>query len=164
MPFLDSIRSMLTGPRSSTSADESAPIDPVHLAACTLLLDVAYADGEFTAPERTHLESVLGRHFGLDAAAGHRLIELAEQERARSVDYFQFTSVLQREYDTGQKMVLAEIMWGLVLADGTVSDREQYLTRKIANLLDLEPGYLAQAKSAAAGARERISTDAPPSP
>ena len=58
--------------------------------------------------------------------------------------------MLQREYDVGQKMVLAEIMWGLVLADGTIADREQYLTRKIANLLDLEPGYLSQAKAAAA--------------
>jgi uncharacterized tellurite resistance protein B-like protein len=69
------------------------------------------------------------------------------------VDYFQFTSVLQREYDVGQKMVLAEVMWGLVLADGTIADREQYLTRKIANLLDLEPGYLSQAKSIAANRR-----------
>jgi uncharacterized tellurite resistance protein B-like protein len=153
MPFLDSIRSMLTGAKPYTSPDEPAPIDPVHLAACTLLLDVAYADGEFAASERAHLESVLGRHFGLDPAAGRRLIELAEQERTRAVDYFQFTSVIQREYDTGQKMVLAEIMWGLVLADGTISDREKYLTRKIANLLDLEPGYLAEAKSAAISRR-----------
>lgn len=154
--FLDAIRAAVRGPSSPAAPARTAEPGPsdVQVAACTLLLDIAYADGEFSPPERAHLESVLARHFGLDAEAGQRLIAVAEQERARAVDYFHFTSILQREYDLGQKMVLAEIMWGLVLADGTIADREQYLTRKIANLLDLEPGYLAQAKSAAAIRRE----------
>ena len=159
MKFVESIRSALRGTPTSPeptstgpTADETA-LSEVHVAACTLLLEIAYADGVFSESERSHLESVLVRHFALDADAGRRLISLAERERARSVDYFQFTSVLQREYDVGQKMVLAEVMWGLVLADGAIADREQYLTRKIANLLDLEPGYLSQAKSKAAGRR-----------
>jgi uncharacterized tellurite resistance protein B-like protein len=107
---------------------------------------LAYADGEFSEPERRHLDEVLGRHFGLSPADGARLLALAEAERRRAVDHFSFTSKLQRGYDLGQKMVLAEVMWGLVLADGTVSEHEHYLTRKISNLLDLEPAYLSSAK------------------
>ena len=125
-------------------------MDPLHLAACVLLLDVAYADGEFTEDERGHIESVLSRHFNLPQEAGHELLELAERERANAIDHFRFTSQLQREYDTGQKMVLAETMWGIVLADGAIADHEHYLTRKISNLLGLEPGYLSAAKAAAA--------------
>ena len=153
MKLVDSIRSLLRPSTEAATPSPGAP-NPVHIAACALLLEVAYADGEFADAERAHLESVLARQFGLDEEAGRRLIELAQQERVRSIDYFQFTSVLQREYDLGQKMVLAEIMWGLVLADGAIAEREQYLTRKIANLLDLEPAYLSQAKSAAATRRE----------
>jgi len=156
MRLVDSIRSLVR-PAPAHEGTSIAPSDapnPVHVAACALLLDIAYADGEFAPSERAHLESVLARQFGLDPAAGQRLIELAETERKRAIDYYQFTSVLQREYDLGQKMVLAEIMWGLVLADGAIAEREQYLTRKIANLLDLEPGYLSQAKSVAAQRRE----------
>jgi uncharacterized tellurite resistance protein B-like protein len=41
-------------------------------------------------------------------------------------------------------------MWGLVLADGAVDDHEHYLTRKISNLLELEPGFLSTAKQRAA--------------
>jgi uncharacterized tellurite resistance protein B-like protein len=156
--LLDSIRSLLGARDHIQAADtpevQSHAIEPVHLAACTLLLEIAYADGEFTPPERQHIESVLARLFCLSEEDGARLIQLAEQERRRSVDYYTFTSVLQRNYDLGQKMVLAEIMWGLVLADGTIADREQYLTRKIANLLDLEPGYLSAAKQNAARGRE----------
>ena len=113
------------------------------------MLDIAYADGEFSAPERAHLEQVLARHFALPPEAGRELIALCERERAHAVDHFQFTRVLREQYDVGQKMVLAEIMWGLVLADGHVADHEHYLTRKIANLLELEPGYLSTAKQSA---------------
>jgi uncharacterized tellurite resistance protein B-like protein len=130
-------------------------VDPIHLAACALLLDIAHADGEFSEHERAHLEDVLARHFGLDPDAGRRLIVLADAERRRSIDHFRFTSVLQRGYDLGQKMVLAEVMWGLVLADGHIADHEQYLARKIANLLELEPSYLSAAK-AAAGAKRGV--------
>jgi uncharacterized tellurite resistance protein B-like protein len=138
-----------SGDRPSDSA-AARHADPLHLAACALLLEVAYADGEFTGDERSHLEDVLERHFSLPPNAGKTLIELADAERRRSIDHFRFTSVLLRGYDEGQKMVLAEAMWGLVLADGRIAEHEHYLTRKIANLLELHPGYLSQAKAAAA--------------
>lgn len=154
--FLDSIRNLFRSgspdaPDSSPTApgrDES--VDPVHLAACALLLEVAWADGEFSEAEQRHLEAVLERHFALPPEAGRQVIALADEERRRSIDHFGFTSLLRSRYDLGQKMVLAEVMWGLVLADGTIAEHEHYLTRKIANLLDLEPGYLSHAKLAAA--------------
>ena len=156
--MLQAIRALFTGqgqdpaPAEPEAPDGGTPAgpDPLHVAACALLLDVAWADGEYTAPERAHLEHVFARHFGLTPDEGARILELAEERRQRSVDHFEFTSVLQRGYDLGQKMVLAEVMWGLALADGHVADHEHYLTRKIANLLDLEPGYLSSAKAAAA--------------
>jgi uncharacterized tellurite resistance protein B-like protein len=134
--------------------DDTAPaaapaVDPLHLAACVLLLDIAHADGEFSADERRHIEDVLERHFSLPPDAGRALMELADKERRNAVDHFKFTSQLRSGYDTGQKMVLAEIMWGIVLADGKVAEHEHYLTRKISNLLELEPGYLSAAKDAA---------------
>jgi uncharacterized tellurite resistance protein B-like protein len=108
----------------------------------------------FSPEERAHLEQVLERHFSLPATSGQRLIELAERERRGSIDHFQFTRVLNERYDVGQKMVLAEVMWGLVLADGQIAEHEHYLTRKIANLLELEPGYLSTAKARAAEHRQ----------
>lgn len=151
--LLDSIRSLFSPKSEGVQAGSLAAtpaIDPLHLAACVLLLDIAHADGEYSDAERAHLESVLERHFSLPPEAGATLLSLAEKERQNSVDYFRFTSQLQQGYDLGQKMVLAEIMWGLVLADGQVADHEQYLTRKISNLLQLQPGYLSAAKAAAA--------------
>lgn len=126
---------------------------PVQLAACALLLELAHADGEFSAEERQHIESTLVRHFGLDQGPGAELLALAEAERSQSLDHFQFTRLIAAEYDLGQKMVLAEVMWGVILADGRLSDHETHLVRKLASLMDLEPAYLAQARRAASEKR-----------
>lgn len=130
---------------------EGRPARPgVQLAACALLLELAHADGEFNPSELAHIEGALGRHFGLDEATVRELIALAETERAHAIDHFQFTRQIVREYDLGQKMLLAEVMWGVILADGQIGQHEAYLVRKLAHLLELEPAYLAQARRAAA--------------
>ena len=137
----------------SRTAQQPAGHSRVQLAASALLLELAHADDEFSAEERQHIESTLGRHFGLDDASVTELLRLAEAERAQSLDHFQFTRLVAAEYDLGQKMVLAEVMWGVILADGSLSDHEAHLVRKMASLMQLEPAYLAQARQSAAGAR-----------
>jgi len=132
-------------------AGDTLPAEGVQLAACALLLELAHADGEFTAPEREHIERTLIHHFGLDESRSGELLRLAEVERAQSLDHFQFTRLIASEYDLGQKMLLAEVMWGVILADGRLSDHETHLVRKLASLMQLEPAYLAQARRAAAG-------------
>lgn len=139
------------GSASPAAAAKPAWPSPVQLAACALLLELAHADGEFTIEERQHIERTLVRHFGLDDATGGELLRLAEAERAQSLDHFQFTRLIAAEYDLGQKMVLAEVMWGVILADGRLSDHEAHLVRKMASLMQLEPAYLAQARRTAAG-------------
>jgi len=149
--LIDSIKRLLTreDARRDVSSAGVPQVDPLHLAACVLLLDIAHADGEFSDPEKQQIERVLAQHFSLSREAGHELLALAERERKGAVDHFQFTSQLNASYDLGQKMVLAEIMWGIALADGQIAEHEHYLTRKISNLLDLDPGYLSAAKDAA---------------
>lgn len=150
--MLDSIRQFVSNrlhPRApGTGTAGSLP--GVQVAACALLLELAHADGEFSAAERVHIEQALERHFSLDEATTRELLALAAAERAQSVDHFQFTRLISAQYDLGQKMVLAEVMWGVILADGHLAEHEAYLVRKLANLLELEPGYLAQARRAAA--------------
>ncbi|MCI0434214.1 MAG: TerB family tellurite resistance protein [Gemmatimonadetes bacterium] len=118
----------------------------VHIAACALLLELAWADDEFSNAEREHIEAVVRRHLGLDDEAARMLLDLADEERRNARDVYQFTSLIRDSYDLGQKTLLAEIMWGVILADGQIQRHEGRVLRKIASLLDLEPGYLAQAR------------------
>jgi len=129
-----------------TDAGPEAQRKDIRLAACALLLELANADEEFTDDERQHLESAVRRQFGLDSAEADKLLDLAQEARDEAIDLWQFTNLIAENYSTGQKMVLAEIMWGLVYSDGDLASKEDYLMRKICNLLRLEPGYLAQAR------------------
>jgi uncharacterized tellurite resistance protein B-like protein len=153
---LEAIRRFVSE-RLTDAADPGASVPAttgpsrVQLAACALLLELAHADGVFSTEEQRHIERSLVRHFGLDDATVAELLRLAEMERAQSLDHFQFTRLITAQYDLGQKMVLAEIMWGVILADGRLSDHETHLVRKMASLMQLEPAYLAQARRTAAG-------------
>jgi uncharacterized tellurite resistance protein B-like protein len=128
-----------------SSEDDALPAD-LRLAACALLLELAYADDDFTEEERVHLKGAVRRQFGLDEEQAAELIRLAEEQRAEAVDLWTFTNLVAEHYSLGQKMVLAEAMWGLVYSDGELASREDYLMRKISGLLRLEPGYLAEAR------------------
>ena len=146
--MLNAIKSFFSSsmsPAPETEKGEAAK--DIRLAACALLLELANADEEFTDDERQHLESAVRRQFGLGAAEAEKLLELAQQAREEAVDLWQFTNLIAENYSTGQKMVLAEIMWGLVYSDGDLASKEDYLMRKICNLLRLEPGYLAEARA-----------------
>ena len=150
--MLEAIKSFF---RSSTNppatTESTASRKDIRLAACALLMEIAHADDEFTDDERKHLEAAVQRQFGLDAPEAQKLLVLAEQERAQAVDLWQFTNLIAENYSIGQKMVLAEIMWGLAYSDGKLAGREDYLMRKICNLLRLEAGYLAEARKRAEG-------------
>ena len=145
---------MVNMAEADAEGEEALPAD-LRLAACALLLELAYADDEFTEAERVHLEGAVRRQFGLDEEQSLELIELAEKQRTDAVDLWTFTNLVAEHYSLGQKMVLAEAMWGLVFSDGELASREDYLMRKISGLLRLEPGYLAEA-------RKRVEEHQPP--
>ncbi len=133
----------------SEAAEAGLDRDKLALAACALLLELAHADEEFTDDERRHIEDVLTRHFRVSPEEVDELIALADQERRRAVDLYQFTSLITGNYDEGQRMVLAEVMWGLVYADGELAKHESYLMQRLSTLLDLRPGFLAEARKRA---------------
>jgi len=147
--MLDSIKSFFHSSMFPDSPSPAVRNRDTRLAACALLLELAHADDDFAEQEQAHLLSAVRRQFGLDDGQSEELISLAEKERAEAVDLWQFTSLIREHYSKGQKMVLIEIMWGLLYADGELATREEQLMRKICNLLDIEPGYLAQIRKRA---------------
>ena len=154
--MLDRIRSFFNDkmepPEEVGAETHGGTVPPaLQVAACALLLEIAYADEEFADSERAHLESAMRRHFGLDDDTARQLIEFADKERRRQIDYHQFTRLISQNYNPAQKMVLLEAMWGLVFADGEVAKHETMLMRKLSHLLDVKPAFLSEAKKKAAG-------------
>jgi uncharacterized tellurite resistance protein B-like protein len=144
--LLDAIKSFFGTSMAPESPDEEIDESDVRLAACALLIEIAYADDDFTSDERQHLLSAIRRQYGLDEERAEELIRLAEQARANAVDLWQFTKLIKSTYSLGQKVVLLEVMWGLVYSDGELSSHEESLMRRVCHLLDVAPGYLSDVK------------------
>jgi uncharacterized tellurite resistance protein B-like protein len=85
----------------------------------------------------------------VDEQGARELLAQAADANRDAVDHFVFTRQVVKEYNLAQRIVLAELMWQVVLADGDFDDQEAYLIRKLANLLELEPAFLAQARRSA---------------
>ncbi|MCH7856433.1 MAG: TerB family tellurite resistance protein [Gemmatimonadetes bacterium] len=152
--MLDAIRSFFGTSMAPESPEEEVGEQDVRLAACVLLIEIAHADEDFTEDERQHLSSAVRRQYGLDEDEADQLLELAEQARASAVDLWQFTRLIKQNYSLGQKMVLAEVMWGLVYSDGELSSHEESLMRRVCHLLDLAPGYLADVRKRVESGRD----------
>lgn len=155
--MMDSIKDFFLKNLAEAGEGEETHAGDLRLAACALLLEIAHADDQFTEGERVHLEGAIRRQFELDEEQAAQLIDLADDKRKDAVDLWSFTSLIADNYSLGQKMVLAEAMWGLVYSDGELARREDYLMRKISGLLRLEPGYLA-------AARKRVEENRPSAP
>ena len=144
--MLDAVRSFFGASMAPESPEEEVGEQDVRLAACALLIEIAHADEEFTEDEEQHLVSAVRRQYGLEEEEADQLLELADKARASAVDLWQFTKLIKQNYSLGQKMVLVEVMWGLVYADGQLSSHEESLIRRVCHLLDLAPGYLADVR------------------
>ena len=150
--MLDSLKALFARHAAAAAPSTGTPADPTRglkIAACALLLEMAHADDEFSPAERQHIVEIVGRHFALDDEATREILAAAEHERREAIDLHQLTSVINRHYDEGQRMVLSELLWRVVYADGKLSEHEESLSRKLAYLLDLAPGYLAEARKRA---------------
>ena len=109
--------------------------DDYRLCTAALLIHVANVDGKIDPPERLRLRQVIETRFGLDAAATTRLIERAEQSDREAVDFFHFTNVLKRHLDDAGRHKIIEMMWDVVFADGEVTEFEENVVWRVAELL-----------------------------
>ena len=140
------ILDMLTGRTSEVQPQQQH--DPLRLATAAVLLDIAYADGTFTPAEDGNVVSFLAERFALSTEDAQELMEAAEEIRRKTVDHFALTHYIRKNTPLDERVAIVKTMWRLALSDGTLSDYEGYLVRKLADLLGLEHHVMIDAKSA----------------
>ena len=143
---ISSILDRLTGRTSEVQPREQH--DPLRLATAAVLLDIAYADGQFSPAEDGNVAGFLARKFELDAEETKELIEAAAEIRRKTVDHFALTHYIRKNTPLADRIEIVKTMWRLVYSDGTLTDYEGYLVRKLADLLGLEHHVMIDAKSA----------------
>jgi uncharacterized tellurite resistance protein B-like protein len=122
--------------------------DPLRLATAAVLLDIAYADGQFSPAEDGDVSGFLSRRFELSSADATELMEAADEIRKKTVDHFALTNYIRKNTPLEDRIEIVKAMWRLVYSDGRLTDYEGYLVRKLADLLGLEHHVMIDAKSA----------------
>jgi len=105
------------------------------LAATALFIHVISLDGEPSDVEIRKLHELIENRFGLDPGTGNKLITSATLAEGEAVDLYQFTSVLMRSLNDEDRLRIVEMMWELVYADGRVSEFEENVVWRAADLL-----------------------------
>ena len=129
-------------------AQQSAPSheERLRLATAAVLLDIAYADGSFTPVEGGNVVDYLRRTFALESSDARELIEAAEEIRDHTIDHFAMTNYIRKNVQLSERVEIVKTMWRTAYADGKLTEHENYLVRKLADLLGLEHHVMIDAK------------------
>ncbi|MEH2473293.1 putative tellurite resistance protein B-like protein [Nitrobacteraceae bacterium AZCC 2161] len=137
----------------SPNAHENQAFDDTgyRLAATALMVHVISLDGEPSAKEKSKLHNLIETRFGLNPGTADKLIAAATLVEGEAVDLYHFTSVIMRAVDEAGRIRIVEMMWELVYADGKVSEFEENVVWRAADLLGVSSRDRIELKRRSAG-------------
>src|SRR5215471_11855419 len=133
--------------------------DDYRLAAAALLVHVCTVDGDISPAERTRLHDVLKHRFDLDEAGTARLVDAAIAADNEAVDLYHFTHLINRSLDEDGRRRMVEMMWEIVYADGRVTEFEDNLLWRAADLLGVSSRERIELRRHVAGGQARDGQD-----
>src|SRR3979490_1191809 len=159
--MLDGLRQFIADIVSPSEHEARAFDDTGYrLAATALLVHVVSLDGEPTEVEKRKLHSLIESRFKLDAGTADKLIASATRVEGEAVDLYHFTSVIMRSVNEEGRLRIVEMMWELVYADGQVSEFEDNVVWRAADLLGVSSRDRIELKHRVAGRQSRPSAGA----
>lgn len=124
-------------------------VEDFRLALTVLLVRVARADRHYSEEEKVHIAELISGccQISLDEANDLRLE--AEEIEAQTHDSVQFTRIIKKKIPFEQREEILEILWEIVLSDGTRDYGEDGFLRLVANLLGVSDRDSAMARQRA---------------
>ena len=132
--MLGKIKNIVLGDKSYAETATN-PEERQQLALASLLVEMARADFDECHDEQSRIIDLLAAHFELSSAESLELLNRARNALDESVCLFDFTRALHESLDAEQKVGVIRLLWQVALADSTLDKYEDYLVRKVADLL-----------------------------
>ena len=133
-------------PEKQDYVDQFNENQKIQVAACTLLIEAAKADSNYSDDEYDKVTSILKEMFSLNDDQIHELMGIAERWREKSVSVYEFTEVINKHFDTDEKYELVKKIWEVVYSDNVLDKYEEHLVRIISNNLNLSHRDMIAAK------------------
>ncbi len=131
-------------PEAETAAEEAQA--QLRLAVAVLLIEIAESDFERTPEEKSAILNGIEQQFGLESKEARVLMDLAQQEHRHSTDYFQFTTLINKNYSYEQKIQVVENLWRVAFADQRLHHYEEHVIRRLADLIHVSHADFISAK------------------
>ncbi|MCE2596343.1 TerB family tellurite resistance protein [Motilimonas cestriensis] len=129
--------------------EEKTEVIDIELAVAVLLTEVGQADSEMSVAEQQKIEYMLMKGFDLNEEEAKTLLLKAQLQQDKSVSMQTFTSVLKDQLNYEQRVRFVKGMWLVAYADNQLDPFEDYIIRKIADLLYLKHSDFIQTKLSA---------------
>lgn len=128
--------------------DEATSEHAIQLATAALLIEMTHADFHVTGDERNTVRKLLQKAFDLSLEETRELISLAEQEVKQASSLYQFTDLVDKNFPVEKKRDVVKMLWRVAFADDHKDMHEEYLVRKIADLIHVSHKDFIQARHA----------------
>ncbi len=135
--------------QSSDSSTHTLSDSDLRVACAALLVEVAVIDNDFDPQELNALKTILTDECGVSASEVDQLVELARKESLEATSMYQFTRQVNDHLAYDQKYQLIRQMWRIAYADGNLDKYEEYIIRKVSDLIHLSHGEFIRAKQEA---------------
>ena len=128
--LLDKLKSLL-------SADEPSGVDrsEIRQAVAALLIHASRIDDDVDPEEAAARDRLLKQKFDATDDEISQLVMEAEAAVAESADLYGFTRAIKENYDREHRGRIVEMLWEVVLADGSIDAHEANLVWRVAGLL-----------------------------
>lgn len=104
-------------------------------ACAVLLIEVSKADYDESSIERDTIRSLLTSGFNLSEQKINELLLLAQNKSDGATSMYPFVKLINENYEYQQRVELVSKMWQVAYADNELSEYEDFIIRKIADLL-----------------------------
>jgi uncharacterized tellurite resistance protein B-like protein len=131
---INRIKKLFSGVDATSAATQDG-VEAHALAAAVLMVEAARLDGNFNLSERQSIRALVTGHFGLDEEEADALINEAESVHDDANHLVRFTRTIKDSYPPEERIVIIEMLWEVVYADGVLHDYEANLLRRIGGLI-----------------------------
>ncbi len=131
------IKDLLSNFSNQEEDIEDEKISSLDKACSALLIEVAYADKIFDESEIISLKESLKETYNIDDIIIDELISDAKKTVDESTSLYEYTRVVNDEFEYSDKLELLSRIWRLAFADGNLDKYEDHLIRKISDLIHI---------------------------
>ena len=124
------------GNEPSEKADqEQKGTEIINNACAALLIETALADKVFNEEELISMQQTLNKVYKVDEKDIEELINESKKKVSESTSLYEYTRLINDLCDYEDKIRLISNLWSIAFADKHLDKYEEYLIRKISDLL-----------------------------